>query len=61
MQRIVLTKRGDDKFREALTHWRRAQETFVSLYGEAWSETLRAAVRRIAYDDRLVPMTEDRA
>ena len=48
MQRIVLTKRGDDKFREGLTHWRKAQEAFMSLYGEAWSETLRAAVRRIA-------------
>jgi DNA-binding MarR family transcriptional regulator len=61
IQRIVLTKRGDDKFREGLTHWREAQEAFVSLYGEAWSNTLRAAVRRIAYDDRLASVTEERA
>lgn len=61
MQRIVLTSDGKTKFREGLIHWRKAQEAFVSLYGEAWSENLRAAVRRIAHDDRLVPISEDRA
>ncbi len=52
-QRIALTDRGQDKFREALAHWRTAQETFVSLYGSEWSQTLRAAVLTIAHDDRL--------
>jgi DNA-binding MarR family transcriptional regulator len=56
-QRIVLTDRGHKKFREALAHWRMAQEAFVSLYGDEWSETLRAAVLTIAHDDRLGTMT----
>lgn len=51
-QRIVLTDRGHDKFREGMTHWRTAQAAVVSLYGDEWSESLRAAVLRIAYDDR---------
>ena len=33
-QRVVLTKRGDNKFREGLRHRRTAQEAFVSLYGD---------------------------
>jgi DNA-binding MarR family transcriptional regulator len=56
-QRIALTDRGQTKFREALTHWRMAQEVFVSLYGDEWSETLRAAVLTIAHDDRLSTMS----
>ncbi len=55
-QRIVLTNRGHDKFREALTYWRTAQQAFVSLYGDEWSETLRSTVLTIAYDDRLGAM-----
>jgi DNA-binding MarR family transcriptional regulator len=56
-QRIVLTERGRDKFREGMAHWRVAQEAFVSLYGGEWSEILRGSVLRIAYDDRLGTMT----
>ncbi len=55
-QRIVLTERGRNVFREGLTHWRTAQEAFVSLYGGEWSETVRAAALRIAHDDRLGTM-----
>jgi DNA-binding MarR family transcriptional regulator len=58
-QRIVLTDRGHDKFREGMAHWRTAQETFVSLYGDEWSGTLRAAVLTIAHDDRLGTMTRE--
>ena len=60
-QQIVLTDRGHNKFREGMTHWRAAQEAFVSLYGDEWSETLRAAVLTIAHDDRLGTMTRDAA
>lgn len=60
-QRIVLTNRGHDKFREGLRHWRTAQKTFVSLYGAEWSENLRAAVLTIAHDDRLDKLTGDAA
>ncbi len=60
-QSIVLTDRGRKKFREGLTHWRKAQEAFVSLYGDEWSATLRAAVLRIAQDDRLDAMTRGAA
>jgi DNA-binding MarR family transcriptional regulator len=60
-QQIALTDRGHDKYREATTHWRRAQEAFVSLYGGEWSETLRTAVLTIAHDDRLGTITEDAA
>lgn len=52
-QRIVLTSRGYDKFREGLKHWRTAQDVFVSQYGRKWSESLRAAVLAIADNDRL--------
>jgi DNA-binding MarR family transcriptional regulator len=60
-QQIVLTNRGLDKFREALVHWRTAQEAFVSLYGDEWSEILLAAALTIAHDDRLGPMARDAA
>ena len=60
-QRVVLTKQGDSKFREALRHWRTAQEAFVSLYGDKWSKSLRAAVLTIAHDDRLGALTGDAA
>ena len=60
-QRIVLTNRGQHKFREALKHWQTAQEAFVSLYGAKWSESLRASVLTIAHDDRLGMLTGDAA
>jgi DNA-binding MarR family transcriptional regulator len=60
-QRIVLTDRGHDKFREGMTPWQTAQEAFVSLYGDEWSGALRAAVLTIAHDDRLGTMTQDAA
>ncbi|MEI9985235.1 MAG: MarR family transcriptional regulator [Aliidongia sp.] len=60
-QRIVLTDRGHEKFREGMPHWRMAQDVFVSLYGDEWSETLRAAVLRIAQDDRPGAMTRSAA
>jgi DNA-binding MarR family transcriptional regulator len=60
-QEIVLTGHGQDKFQEAMTYWRSAQQAFVSLYGDAWSESLRAAVLTIAHDDRLDTITRDAA
>jgi len=60
-QQITLTKSGHDKFRQGMTHWRKAQAAFVSLYGDDWSETLRTAVLRIAHDDRLGTMSGDTA
>jgi DNA-binding MarR family transcriptional regulator len=58
-QQIVLTDRGHDKFREALTHWRAAQKAVVSLYGDKWSESLRGAALTIAHDDRFGSVTGD--
>jgi DNA-binding MarR family transcriptional regulator len=52
-QRIALTDRGHNKFREGLRRWRTAEEAFVSLDGAKWSESLRAAVLTIAHDDRI--------
>jgi DNA-binding MarR family transcriptional regulator len=60
-QRVVLTNRGRQKFREGLRHWQTAQEAFVSLYGAKWSENLRAIVLTIAHDDRLGNLMEDAA
>lgn len=60
-QRIVLTDRGHDKYREGEAYWRVAQDAFVSLYGSEWSEALRAAVLTIAHDNRLGTMTLDAA
>jgi len=60
-QEIVLTKRGRATYREALAQWRGAQKTVESLYGEEWSETMRAAVLRIAGDERLGAMTRGEA
>jgi DNA-binding MarR family transcriptional regulator len=60
-QHIVLTARGQKKLREAEAYWRTAQEAFVSLYGDAWSKTFRAAVLKIAHDDRLDAMTKGAA
>jgi DNA-binding MarR family transcriptional regulator len=60
-QRIVLTDRGHKKFHESMRYWRTAQEAFASLYGDEWSETLRAAVLRIAHDDRLDAMSREGA
>jgi DNA-binding MarR family transcriptional regulator len=56
-QHIVLTAGGRSKFCAGLTHWQTAQRAFVSLYGDAWSETLRTAVLTIAHDDRLGNLT----
>ena len=58
-QQIVLTDSGQRKFQEALANWRTAQEAVVLLYGEEWSETLRAAVLTIAHDNRLGKLTGD--
>jgi hypothetical protein len=44
-----------------MTHWRTTQETFVSLYDDEWSETIRAPVLRIAHDDRLGAMSRGAA
>jgi len=60
-QQIVLTDRGHDKYRGGLKYWRTAQETLASLYGDEWSETLRAAVLTIAHDDRLGALTRNAA
>ena len=60
-QQIVLTKRGREKYRESMTHWRGAQATVASLYGEAWSATMRSAVLKIAGDERLGAMTRGEA
>lgn len=60
-QRIALTDRGQNKFRESLTYWQTAQRTFVSLYGDKWSKSLRAAVLTIAHDDRIGKVTGDAA
>jgi DNA-binding MarR family transcriptional regulator len=60
-QQIALTNRGDKKYREAREYWRTAQQAFVSLYGDKWSEAFRAAVLTIAQDDRLGTLTGDLA
>jgi DNA-binding MarR family transcriptional regulator len=60
-QQIVLTEHGRDKLQEGLPHWRAAQQTFIRLYGNEWSESLRAAVLTIAHDDRLGTMAQDAA
>jgi DNA-binding MarR family transcriptional regulator len=52
-QHIVLTDLGHARFRDGLALWQAAQRRFVSHYGEEWSGSLRAAVLRIAHDDRL--------
>jgi hypothetical protein len=61
-QRIALAGRGHSKFHECLALWRTNQEALALLYGEEWSETLRAAVLTIAQDDRrgtMVGMARD--
>jgi DNA-binding MarR family transcriptional regulator len=60
-RRIALTDRGRNKFREGLTYWQTAQGAFVSLYGDKWSDRLRAAVLMIAHDDRIGKVTGDAA
>lgn len=59
-RRIVLTPRGQTKYREARALWQTAQDEFLGLYGNDHSESLRAALLGVAYDPRL-DRTEGRA
>ncbi|HEY4253888.1 MAG TPA: MarR family transcriptional regulator [Roseomonas sp.] len=60
-QRIVLTGDGRDKCGEGLVQWRAAQQAIIGLYGDAWAESLRAAVLTIAHDDRFGSLAQDAA
>jgi DNA-binding MarR family transcriptional regulator len=50
---VVLTSKGKAKFREAHVLWKTAQKRFVEVYGIKDSETLRASLLSVAYDERL--------
>jgi DNA-binding MarR family transcriptional regulator len=52
-RRIVLTPRGQSKYREARELWQAAQNEFLAVYGKDHSKNLRAALLDIAYDARL--------
>ncbi len=50
---VVMTSQGKVKFREARPLWARAQERFVTVFGESAAADLRATLLDIAYDERL--------
>ncbi len=52
-RRIVLTARGQSKHAEARPLWQAAQNAFLAVHGRERSESLRAALLDIAYDERL--------
>jgi DNA-binding MarR family transcriptional regulator len=52
-RRIVLTARGQSKHGEARPLWQAAQNEFLAVHGRERSESLRAVLLDIAYDERL--------
>jgi DNA-binding MarR family transcriptional regulator len=52
-RRIVLTAHGRAKHGEARPLWQAAQNEFLAVHGAERSESLRAALLDIAYDERL--------
>lgn len=50
---VVLTAHGKAKLREAMPLWMKAQERFVTIFGELEAERLRATLLAIAEDERL--------
>jgi DNA-binding MarR family transcriptional regulator len=53
---VVLTAQGKAKFREALPHWKAAQDRFLTIFGEPEAASLRTTLLGIAHDDRLATL-----